>query len=141
MIRAHGYEHPLGDDWRGFHDIDPSSLTRERVLEMLARSDPSRSSTSFRTAHRARSPAGCRVLDAGLRVPKILDYGGMAGVEYAHALRRPGPRGRGRAAAPWGRAVTRVLDANELLADAQAATGLADWGDATFPDRFRSRST
>jgi phthiodiolone/phenolphthiodiolone dimycocerosates ketoreductase len=40
IMRAHGYEHPLGDDWRGFHDIDPGAMTRERVVDMLAKVDP-----------------------------------------------------------------------------------------------------
>jgi hypothetical protein len=32
--------------------------------------------------------------------------------------------------------INRVLDAHALLAKAQAETGLSDWGDPTFPERF-----
>src|SRR6266404_4043111 len=32
---------------------------------------------------------------------------------------------------------TQILDADSLLAQAQARTGLNDWGDSTLPERFR----
>src|SRR3984957_875568 len=31
-----GFEHPMGASWRGFQDIDPTILTRERIVEFLA---------------------------------------------------------------------------------------------------------
>jgi phthiodiolone/phenolphthiodiolone dimycocerosates ketoreductase len=83
VMRAHGYEHPLGDGWRGFHDIDPGVLTRERVIEMLDKVDPQ---SLLDIVPSGTPPRLARILqeycDAGLRVPKLLDYGGMAGLAY-----------------------------------------------------------
>jgi phthiodiolone/phenolphthiodiolone dimycocerosates ketoreductase len=86
VMRAHGHQHPLGDDWRGFHDIDPGVLTRERILDALDRTDPQSildivpHGTPEQLARRLKD-----YVDAGLRVPKILDYGGMAGLAYGAA--------------------------------------------------------
>jgi len=86
VLRKFGYGHPMGENWRGFQDIDPAVLTRERILDFLARVDPD--------AILAMVPHGTpqqvawiikTYVDAGLRVPKILDYGGMAGLQYAAA--------------------------------------------------------
>ena len=86
VLRRFGFEHPMGDDWGGFHDIDPTTLTRERILDFLGRVDPE--------AIRAVVPHGtpeqvARIIksyvDAGLRVPKILDYSAMAGLEFGAA--------------------------------------------------------
>jgi phthiodiolone/phenolphthiodiolone dimycocerosates ketoreductase len=84
ILKAHGFDHPMGPEWRGYQDINPATLTRERILAMLARTDVN--------AIRAVVPTGspqevARTLkgfaDAGLRVPKILDYSGMAGLKFA----------------------------------------------------------
>jgi phthiodiolone/phenolphthiodiolone dimycocerosates ketoreductase len=86
LLRRHGYEHPMGSDWRGFHDIDPGLLTRERIVDMLDRTDPQAildivpHGTPEQLARRLAD-----YVDAGMRVPKILDYGGMAGI--AHGAR------------------------------------------------------
>jgi phthiodiolone/phenolphthiodiolone dimycocerosates ketoreductase len=83
IMKAHGFEHPMGATWRGFQDINPATLTRERILAFLAKVDT--------IAIRAVVPTGtpqqiARILkgfaDAGLRVPKILDYSGMAGLKF-----------------------------------------------------------
>ena len=83
IMKAHGFEHPMGREWRGFQDINPATLTRDRILAMLAKTDTN--------AVRAVLPHGppkeiARILkgyaDAGLRVPKILDYSGMAGLKF-----------------------------------------------------------
>jgi phthiodiolone/phenolphthiodiolone dimycocerosates ketoreductase len=85
-LRGLGYRHPLGESWRGFHDIDPAALTRERIVDFLDRIDPE--------AILALVPHGtpnevARIIktyvEAGLRVPKILDYGAMAGLHYSAA--------------------------------------------------------
>src|SRR6201986_1706751 len=34
-LRSFGFEHPMGAGWRGFQDIDPAILTRERIVEFL----------------------------------------------------------------------------------------------------------
>jgi phthiodiolone/phenolphthiodiolone dimycocerosates ketoreductase len=84
FMRRHGFAHPLGDEWRGIHDIDPGALSRERIVTLLEKVDP-RSilavvphGTPKRVAQILKG-----YLDAGLRVPKILDYGGMAGLDFA----------------------------------------------------------
>ena len=86
ILKARGFKHPLGENWRGYQDIDPRVLTRERVVAMLEKVEPE--------ALLAVTPHGtpqqvARIVkdfcDAGLRVPKILDYGGMAGLKYAAA--------------------------------------------------------
>ncbi len=40
MLRKFGYEHPMGENWRGYQDIDPATLTRERIVDFLDRVDP-----------------------------------------------------------------------------------------------------
>ncbi len=85
-LRALGHEHPMGDDWRGFHDIDPATLTRERIVDFLGRVDPE--SILAVLPHGTPAQVARTVkhyVDAGLRVPKIMDYGAMAGLWYAAA--------------------------------------------------------
>ncbi len=89
MLRGFGFEHPMGADWRGFHDIDPGVLTRERIIDFLDRVEPEMilavvpHGTPKQVAHIVKD-----YVDAGLRVPKILDYGAMAGLQYAAASAR-----------------------------------------------------
>jgi phthiodiolone/phenolphthiodiolone dimycocerosates ketoreductase len=81
-----GFEHPMGASWRGFQDIDPATLTRERIIEFLAGVRPEMllalvpHGTPKEVAKIIKT-----FVDAGLRVPKILDYGAMAGLGYAAA--------------------------------------------------------
>ena len=84
ILRKAGFEHPMGEDWRGYQDIDPAVLTRERIVDFLDRVEPE--------MVLAMVPHGtpkqlARVIkeyvDAGLRVPKIMDYGAMAGLRYS----------------------------------------------------------
>jgi phthiodiolone/phenolphthiodiolone dimycocerosates ketoreductase len=86
VLRRFGFDHPMGEDWGGFHDLNPATLTRERILDFLGRVDPE--------AILAVVPHGtpkevARIIksyvDAGLRVPKILDYSTMAGLEFGAA--------------------------------------------------------
>jgi phthiodiolone/phenolphthiodiolone dimycocerosates ketoreductase len=83
VMREHGHTHPLGDGWRGFHDIDPGVLTRERVIDMLAAVEVE---TLLDVVPHGTPQQIARILhdycEAGLRVPKLLDYGGMAGLAY-----------------------------------------------------------
>jgi phthiodiolone/phenolphthiodiolone dimycocerosates ketoreductase len=84
IMRQHGFEHPLGDEWRGYQDINPEVLPRERILAMLNKVniDAILAVVPHGTPQKiARTLKG--FVDAGLRVPKILDYGGMAGLKYA----------------------------------------------------------
>ena len=86
LLGSYGFDHPMGDDWRGFHDIDPAVLTRERIIDFLDRVEPEMilavvpHGTPKQVAHTVKE-----YVDAGLRVPKILDYGAMAGLDYAAA--------------------------------------------------------
>ena len=84
VMRQYGYEHPLGPDWRGYHDIDPRLLTRDKILALLAKVDVQ---SILDIVPHGTPKQVARIVkgycDAGLRVPKILDYGGMAGLEYA----------------------------------------------------------
>jgi phthiodiolone/phenolphthiodiolone dimycocerosates ketoreductase len=84
IMREHGFEHPLGEDWRGIQDINPEVLPRERILAMLKKVDIESllAIVPHGTPRQiARTLKG--YVDAGLRVPKILDYGGMAGLKFA----------------------------------------------------------
>ncbi|MFI5511318.1 LLM class flavin-dependent oxidoreductase [Mycobacterium sp. NPDC051804] len=86
LLRSLGYEHPMGENWRGYQDIDPATLTRERVVEFLDRVDPE--SILAVVPHGTPKQVAQVIknyVDAGLRVPKILDYGGMAGLSYSAA--------------------------------------------------------
>jgi phthiodiolone/phenolphthiodiolone dimycocerosates ketoreductase len=84
ILKRHGFEHPLGENWRGYQDIEPRVLTRERIVAMLEKVKPEMllavtpHGTPQQVARIVKS-----FCDAGLRVPKILDYGGMAGLKYA----------------------------------------------------------
>ncbi len=85
-LRGFGFEHPMGHGWRGFQDIDPAVLTRERIVDFLAEVRPEMllavvpHGTPKEVAKIVKT-----FVDAGLRVPKILDYGAMAGLGYAAA--------------------------------------------------------
>jgi len=84
IMRAHGFEHPLGERWRGYQDINPAVLPRERILAMLrkVKVESILAAVPHGTPQQvARTLKG--FVDAGLRVPKILDYGGLAGLRYA----------------------------------------------------------
>ncbi len=82
-LRKFGHSHPMGDAWRGFVDIDPHVLTRERIIKFCAELDTQivldllPHGTPKQVAKVVKS-----FCDAGLRVPKILDYGGMAGLKF-----------------------------------------------------------
>lgn len=84
IMRQHGFEHPLGDEWRGYQDINPEVLPRARILAML---DKVNVEAILAVVPHGTPQQIARTLkgfvEAGLQVPKILDYGGMAGLKYA----------------------------------------------------------
>ena len=86
LLGSFGFDHPMGEGWRGFHDIDPAVLTRERIVDFLDRVEPEMilavvpHGTPKQVAQTVKE-----YVDAGLRVPKILDYGAMAGLDHAAA--------------------------------------------------------
>jgi phthiodiolone/phenolphthiodiolone dimycocerosates ketoreductase len=84
VFRRLGFEHPLGENWRGYQDINPAVLPRERILDMLKKTNVE--------AIRKIIPCGTPkevarrlvgFVDAGMRVVKLMDYGGMAGLKFA----------------------------------------------------------
>lgn len=84
LLSTFGFEHPMGDGWRGYQDIDPAILTRERIVDFLDRVQPE--SILAVVPHGTPKDVARTIaefVEAGLRVPKILDYGGMAGLSYA----------------------------------------------------------
>ncbi|MDY6998042.1 MAG: LLM class flavin-dependent oxidoreductase [Actinomycetota bacterium] len=86
LLGGFGFEHPMGPDWGGFHDIDPAVLTRERIIEFLDRVEPE---MILAVVPHGTPQQVARIVaeyvEAGLRVPKILDYGAMAGLDFAAA--------------------------------------------------------
>jgi phthiodiolone/phenolphthiodiolone dimycocerosates ketoreductase len=84
VMRGLGHAHPLGETWRGFLDINPGVLTRGRILDMLARVDTNALLDVIPHGPPTRIAEIVKgYVDAGLRVPKILDYGGLAGLAFA----------------------------------------------------------
>jgi len=83
-FRQFGFEHPLGENWRGYQDISPAVLPRERILDMLKKTNVEAirkiipCGTPKEVARRLKGFA-----DAGMRVVKIMDYGGMSGLKFA----------------------------------------------------------
>lgn len=86
ILAARGFKHPLGENWRGYQDIDPRVLNRERIVAMLDKVEPE---MLLAVTPHGTPQQVARIVknfcDAGLRVPKILDYSGMAGLNYAAA--------------------------------------------------------
>lgn len=85
-LKEYGYDHPMGPDWRGYQDINPEILTREVIINMLDKVDPE--SILAVIPHGSPKQVAQQIkgfVDAGLRVPKVLDYGGMAGLKYGAA--------------------------------------------------------
>src|SRR5260370_3419630 len=39
IMRKYGFEHPLGDGWRGYHDINPAALPHEQIVALLKKGD------------------------------------------------------------------------------------------------------
>ncbi|KUI41720.1 luciferase [Mycobacterium sp. GA-1199] len=83
VLRKVGFEHPMGENWRGYQDIDPAVLTRERIVDFLDRVEPEMI-LAMVPHGTPKQLAGVikDYVDAGLRVPKIMDYGAMAGLRY-----------------------------------------------------------
>lgn len=83
-LQKFGFEHPLGDGWRGYQDINPEVLPRERILDMLKKTNVEAirriipCGTPKEVARRIKG-----FVDTGMRVVKIMDYGGMAGLKFA----------------------------------------------------------
>jgi phthiodiolone/phenolphthiodiolone dimycocerosates ketoreductase len=83
-LRSVGFAHPMGPDWKGIHDLDPSKLTRDVLLDVLERTTPEMLKAWVPHGPPAKVAAYYKqYADAGAQVIKILDYSGMAGTKYA----------------------------------------------------------
>jgi phthiodiolone/phenolphthiodiolone dimycocerosates ketoreductase len=83
-LAKRGFEHPLGADWGGYQDINPAVLPRERILLLLEKARPEMLISMIPTGTPAAIARRLKAfVDAGLRVPKIMDYSGMAGLKFA----------------------------------------------------------
>jgi phthiodiolone/phenolphthiodiolone dimycocerosates ketoreductase len=82
-LRKFGFDHPLGENWRGYQDINPAVLPRERILDMLKKTNVEAirkiipCGTPKEVARRLKG-----FVDAGMQVVKVMDYGGMAGLKF-----------------------------------------------------------
>jgi alkanesulfonate monooxygenase SsuD/methylene tetrahydromethanopterin reductase-like flavin-dependent oxidoreductase (luciferase family) len=140
-LRAFGYRHPMGEKWRGILDFDPVALSREKIIDFCAAVDTQAIRDIFPCGTPQQVAARVKEFsDAGMRVFKLMDYGGMAGLQYG-ALSAAKVRETEdallrlvEAAAPSG--PSAVLDAATILRKAQTDTGLVDFGDDTLPSRF-----
>lgn len=82
-LRKFGYRHPMGPQWRGIHDLDPGVLTRDRMIEFCENMD----TRTIRDIFPCGTPRQVAkklkgFVDAGMRVYKIMGYGGMAGLKF-----------------------------------------------------------
>ncbi len=83
-MKKRGHKHPLGENWRGMQDINPGTMPRERFLSMLEKFDPEGLlSVVLHGTPKKMAQIFKDYADAGMRVPKILDYSGMAGLKYS----------------------------------------------------------
>ena len=87
LLRSFGYEHPMGEDWRGYQDIDPATLTRERIVEFLGHVDTRDPFwRSCRTARRSRSQTPSRTMwTQACGYPRSWITARMAGLSYSAA--------------------------------------------------------
>ena len=140
-LRAFGYRHPMGEKWRGIMDFDPVALSRDKIVDFCAAVDTQAIRDIFPCGTPEQVAARVQEFsDAGMRVFKLMDYGGMAGLRYG-ALSAAKVRTTEDAVLRLVEAPTRSwpsagLDPGAILLKAQSDTGLSDWGDDTLPDRF-----
>jgi phthiodiolone/phenolphthiodiolone dimycocerosates ketoreductase len=82
-MRERGVVHPLGDGWKGIHDIDPSALDRKKLIAFLGKVEPKMVLAVVPHGPPRRIAEIIKgYVDAGLQVPRVLDYGGMAGLKF-----------------------------------------------------------
>ncbi len=83
-LRRRGHIHPMGEGWRGIHDLTPDSPSRERLLRFFDEVDVD-AILACVPHGTPREVAGDIVAlhEAGARMVSILDYGGMAGQDFA----------------------------------------------------------
>jgi phthiodiolone/phenolphthiodiolone dimycocerosates ketoreductase len=78
-----GYKHPMGPEWRGIMDFDPVKLSREKIIQFCADIDTQAIRDIFPVGTPKQVAVKFKAMaDAGMRVFKVMDYGGMAGQKY-----------------------------------------------------------
>lgn len=83
-LEQFGYKHPMGDSWRGIHDFDPVRLSREKIIEFCDALDTQAIRDIFPVGTAKEVAAKFKgFAEAGMRVFKVMDYGGMAGAKFA----------------------------------------------------------
>ena len=73
----------MGPDWRGIMDFDPVQLSRERIIKFCEEVDTQAIRDIFPCGtpkQVARKMKG--FCDAGMRVFKMMEYGGMGGLKF-----------------------------------------------------------
>lgn len=84
FLRANGFEHPMGPDWHGIHDLDPGKVTRDVIIDLIKKVDGKMLSAVVPHGSPKKIAQFYKgYVDAGMRVPKIMDYGSMAGAKFA----------------------------------------------------------
>ena len=74
----------MGPDWRGIMDFDPVKLSREKIIRFCEEVDTQAIRDIFPVGSPKQVAAKLKgFADAGMRVVKFMDYGGMAGAKYA----------------------------------------------------------
>ena len=82
-MRERGFAHPMGEAWQGIHDINPETLTRARILEFLDKVETEALLAVVPHGTPRQVAAIIKTyVDAGMSVPRVLDYGGMAGLAF-----------------------------------------------------------
>jgi phthiodiolone/phenolphthiodiolone dimycocerosates ketoreductase len=82
-LRQFGYDHPMGPGWRGIMDFDPVKLSRDKIIAFCDAVDTQAIRDIFPVGTPAEVAAKFKGLaEAGMRVFKVMDYGGMAGLKY-----------------------------------------------------------
>ena len=83
-LEQFGYRHPMGDSWRGIHDFDPVRLSREEIIRFCNALDTQAIRDIFPVGDVASVAQKFKgFAEAGMRVFKVMDYGGMAGAKFA----------------------------------------------------------
>jgi phthiodiolone/phenolphthiodiolone dimycocerosates ketoreductase len=82
-MRERGFEHPLGEDWKGIQDINPGTMGRQRLVNMIANVRPEMilSCVTHGTPKEIAKVLKAFV-EAGLRVPNVINNAAMAGLKY-----------------------------------------------------------
>lgn len=83
-LEKFGYQHPMGENWRGIMDFNPTVLHRQRIIDFCNEVDTQAIRDIFPCGTPKQVAQKLKgFVDAGMRVYKIMSYGGMAGLKYS----------------------------------------------------------